>query len=139
MSKILLIMSKLSSSLYFLSIYKLIGSMFHSFTQGLIGNIQELVKRTNYAYEYVKFMNYPPAITKNCYPVEDRPHTIEFKNVSFTYPNTDVKVLDRINLTIHPGERLSIVELNGAGKSTSNFYVGSTIPQMARFYWTGST
>lgn len=73
------------------------------------GKIQELVKRTNYAYEYVKFMNYPPAIAKVIHPVEDGPHTIEFKNVSFTYPNTDVKVLDGVNLTLYPGEYLSIV------------------------------
>ena len=94
------------------------GSVFHSSMQGLIWNIQELVKRTNYAYEYVKFMNYPPAITKGSHPVEDGPHTIEFKNVSFTYPNTDVKVLDGVNITLHPGEHLSIVGLNGAGKTT---------------------
>jgi len=94
------------------------GSTFHSSMQGLIWNVQELVKRTNYAYEYVKFMNYPSAITKGERPVEDRPHTIEFKNVSFTYPNTDVKVLDGVNLTLHPGEHLSVVGLNGAGKTT---------------------
>jgi len=94
------------------------GSAFHSSMQGLIWNVQELVKRTNYAYEYVKFMNYPPAITKGEHPVADGPHTIEFKNVSFSYPNTDVKVLDGVNLTLHPGEHLSVVGLNGAGKTT---------------------
>ena len=94
------------------------GSTFHSSMQGLIQNIQELVKRTGYAYDYVKFMNYPPAIGKGEHPVADQPHTIEFRNVSFTYPNTDVKVLDDVNITIHPGEHLSVVGLNGAGKTT---------------------
>ncbi|MCM1268044.1 MAG: ABC transporter ATP-binding protein/permease [Bacteroidales bacterium] len=94
------------------------GSTFHSSMQGLILNVQELVKRTNYAYEYVKFMNYPPAIAKGEHPVEEKPHTIEFRNVSFTYPHTDVKVLDGVNLTLHPGEHLSVVGLNGAGKTT---------------------
>lgn len=94
------------------------GAVFNSAMQGLIWNIQELIKRTNYAYEYVKFMNYSPAIKKGNRPVSDQLHTIEFKNVSFTYPNTDVKVLDRVNITLHPGEHLSVVGLNGAGKTT---------------------
>lgn len=44
--------------------------------------------------------------------------SIEFKNVSFKYPNTDVYILKNINTTIHSGEHLSIVGKNGAGKTT---------------------
>ncbi len=47
-----------------------------------------------------------------------KPHTIEFVNVSFSYPGTDIKVLDGINLTLRPGETLVLVGLNGAGKTT---------------------
>lgn len=43
---------------------------------------------------------------------------IEFKNVSFKYPNTDRMILENINLIIEPGETLSIVGVNGAGKTT---------------------
>ncbi|QVK21676.1 ABC transporter ATP-binding protein [Mycoplasmatota bacterium] len=42
----------------------------------------------------------------------------EFKNVSFMYPSTDTLVLDNINLTINSGERLAVVGMNGAGKTT---------------------
>ncbi len=94
------------------------GNTFHASMQGLLMNIQELVKRTNYAYEYVIFMNYPPAIEKGTRHVTDRPHTFEFRNVSFTYPNTDVKVLENVSVTLKPNEHLSIVGLNGAGKTT---------------------
>lgn len=43
---------------------------------------------------------------------------IEFRNVSFCYPGSDVYVLRDINLRIRPGERIALVGLNGAGKTT---------------------
>lgn len=43
---------------------------------------------------------------------------IEFRNVSFKYPNTDKYVLQDINFTIHNKESLALVGENGAGKST---------------------
>lgn len=94
------------------------GGTFHSSLQSLIYNIQNIIKKANYAYEYVKFMDYPAAIIKGSREVMGDNHTIEFKNVSFTYPNTDVKVLDNVSITLSAGEHLSVVGLNGAGKTT---------------------
>lgn len=45
-------------------------------------------------------------------------YEIEFKNVSFKYPSSDDLVLDKINLAITSGERLAVVGMNGAGKTT---------------------
>lgn len=45
-------------------------------------------------------------------------HIIEFKDVSFKYPRSETYVLDSINVKIQPGDTLSIVGLNGAGKTT---------------------
>ncbi len=85
---------------------------------GLVWNVQELIKRCNYAYEYVLFMEYPEAMTKGTQKLSDGTPTIEFRHVSFAYPSTDRRILDNINITIKPGEKLSIVGLNGAGKTT---------------------
>lgn len=43
---------------------------------------------------------------------------IEFRNVSFKYPNTERYILKNISTTIHEGEHLSLVGENGAGKTT---------------------
>lgn len=44
--------------------------------------------------------------------------SLVLQNVSFTYPGTEKKVLDGVNLTIRSGEHISFVGVNGAGKTT---------------------
>ena len=43
---------------------------------------------------------------------------IEFKNVSFKYPDTDKYVLKNINLKFNSGKKCAIVGVNGSGKTT---------------------
>jgi ATP-binding cassette subfamily B protein len=43
---------------------------------------------------------------------------IEFRNVSFTYPDTGIKALKGISFTVEPGESLAIIGTTGSGKST---------------------
>ena len=49
---------------------------------------------------------------------EGKPHTIELKNVSFSYPGSDRKVLENVNLRFSSGQSTVLVGLNGAGKTT---------------------
>ncbi len=85
---------------------------------GLVSNTQEILKRCNYAYEFVLFMEYPEALEKGEKAVDKEIREIEFRNVSFKYPGTDKMILDNISIKIGAGEHLSIVGLNGAGKTT---------------------
>ncbi len=96
------------------------GGVLNSSLQGAIFGLQDIVKRCNYGYEIVKLMDYPPMLQKGDKRVEnlEKPHEIEFRNVSFHYPNTKVQVLNNVSIKIKAGERLSVVGLNGAGKTT---------------------
>lgn len=44
--------------------------------------------------------------------------TITFDEVSFSYPGTEKKILDRVSFTIQGNEKTALIGLNGAGKST---------------------
>ncbi len=45
-------------------------------------------------------------------------NTIEFKNVSFTYPDTGIKALNKLSFKIEPGKTIAIIGRTGSGKST---------------------
>jgi ATP-binding cassette, subfamily B, multidrug efflux pump len=43
---------------------------------------------------------------------------IDFRNVSFTYPDTGIMALKNVNFSIEKGERLAIIGKTGSGKTT---------------------
>jgi ATP-binding cassette subfamily B protein len=43
---------------------------------------------------------------------------IEFKNLTFTYPDGDVEVLDNVSFKINAGENVGIIGKTGSGKTT---------------------
>ncbi len=51
-------------------------------------------------------------------PLLDKKLTIEFRNVSFTYPKAEKPTISNLNLKIDAGEKIALVGINGAGKTT---------------------
>ncbi len=51
-------------------------------------------------------------------PTSVRKATLKLEECSFTYPDAPVPALDRMNLTIKPGERIALIGRVASGKST---------------------
>ncbi len=49
---------------------------------------------------------------------EDNEYDVEFRDVSFRYPNTQQDVLQHVNMKFKVGEKLAVVGMNGSGKTT---------------------
>lgn len=45
-------------------------------------------------------------------------YELKLENVTFRYPGTDKEIISNMSLTLHPGEKIALVGLNGAGKTT---------------------
>ncbi len=74
-------------------------------------------KLEKYGGNIHKFFCYQTEKTDGIGVLTDRPFEVEFKNVSFSYPNSSFALRD-ISFRITAGERVAIVGENGAGKST---------------------
>ncbi len=51
-------------------------------------------------------------------PAMDIKGNIEFKNVSFVYPDTKIVALKEVSFTVAPGELIAVIGRTGSGKST---------------------
>lgn len=87
--------------------------------QSAFYNFQMIFNKCFYLGQFVKFMNYPNMMdTGEMVPKESADHTIEFRNVYYKYSGTDKYALENVSLKINSGEHISIVGMNGAGKTT---------------------
>ncbi len=64
-----------------------------------------------------EFLAYEPKIVDGGTDTEEM-ETLEFRNVSFSYPGKEEKTLENISFKINKGETVAVVGHNGAGKTT---------------------
>lgn len=85
----------------------------------LIGQVQSLNNIHAFITYIRKLLDLPEKAEGKVFDT-DRTKGVEivFKDVSFRYPDADADVLSDINLTIHSNEKLALIGLNGAGKTT---------------------
>jgi len=92
---------------------------FSGATRSLMQNIVEVSAYRKHYDAIEEYLNIPAKMRDNArLPAPNGPHKIEFRNVSFSYPGQQGYALRNINITLQPGQKLSIVGENGAGKTT---------------------
>ncbi len=84
-----------------------------------VGDIQRCSMQTD---DYRTFMDYPTEETGEFLELSEvldgTAPSFEFKNVSFRYEGAEQYALKNLNLSFPAGQRLAVVGLNGAGKTT---------------------
>lgn len=97
------------------SIIYAIENMFSILTSAAY-SISDLGARTYEIGYYKEFMDFGERI----FGKENLPHDhdITFENVSFRYPGTKREILHNLSFEIRSGEKVALVGVNGAGKST---------------------
>ncbi len=84
-----------------------------------LGWTSSIVKRAEASQKRInEFLETPTNILSGNLPAREIKGKIEFKNVSFTYPDTGIQALKNLSFTVNPGESLGIIGTTGSGKST---------------------
>ena len=86
-------------------------------TMSIAEGFDELSQMALYFQNLRDFFDYEPKITDGGKEA-DAFQSLEFKNVSFKYPDTSKVILKNVSFKINRGETIAVVGINGAGKST---------------------
>lgn len=86
-------------------------------TMSIAEGFDELSQMALYSQNLRDFFDYEPKITDGGKDAEEF-QSLEFKNVTFKYPDTSKVILKNVSFKINKGETIAIVGINGAGKST---------------------
>lgn len=90
---------------------------FSACVSAIINSSSNFMRAVEYVKPVMEFMNIKE--DKDVGEVELKNiDSVSFENVSFAYPKTEKLVLDNVSFTINKDEKISIVGLNGAGKTT---------------------
>lgn len=84
-----------------------------------VGWVTSINQRAEAAMKRVnEFLKIQSEIKNTNHHIYEIKGDIEFRNVSYTYPNTGIKVLDNFSFSAKAGERITITGKTGSGKST---------------------
>ena len=89
--------------------------------EALVAAMQLLFANNVYMARYFSYFDIPNNMYQGSLTVEkrdDNEYYVEFRDVSFKYPNTETYALRHVNLKFKVGEKLAIVGENGSGKTT---------------------
>lgn len=81
-------------------------------------NIVNAKNNLNILEPFVDYMQLDESGKRSGHRAVPALESLEFKNVSFSYPKSDKLILNNVSFQIKQGEHISIVGANGAGKTT---------------------
>lgn len=85
----------------------------------VVGWVTSIVQRAEASQKRInQFLQERPSIINTVVEESKIEGKIEFKNVSFTYEDTNIVALQNISFTINKGETVAILGKTGSGKST---------------------
>ncbi len=93
-------------------------SRLRSQSQVLMNKVNKFLNDNTRLIELQEFMDIEPEVEKSGTLKPSNNPKIEFCNVSFRYPNAEQYVLKDCSFAIEPHEKIGLIGLNGAGKST---------------------
>lgn len=101
------------------SLYLASSVTFYNYITSVLRDVSDLLAKSREVDDFRSFMDFAGGGMDEGeeVPVASS-YRFEFRNVSFQYPKSDAYALKNLTLTLEPGERLAVVGLNGAGKST---------------------
>lgn len=103
----------------FISLVNAVLSLTWKLSWELSSVIDTMVSGIEYVKELQRFMCLNESIGALEHPkIQNKIETIEFKNVSFTYPDTDIQILNNVSFLLEYGKHYAFVGANGAGKSS---------------------
>lgn len=102
------------------SLYLASSVTFFDYLKVLLDNVSNLLARSREVDDFRSFLSLDGGDLNDCGEQVPKLDEYEFtlRGVSFQYPKSEKYALKNLNLTIRAGERLAVVGLNGAGKST---------------------
>lgn len=84
-----------------------------------LGWVTSIIQRAAASQQRInEFLHTRPEILSDQHGERLLKGKIEFKNISFRYPDSGILALDRISFTVKPGETLAILGKTGSGKTT---------------------
>ncbi len=85
----------------------------------VVGWLTSIVQRAEASQKRInEFLTEQPTIKNEVLEPTPIKGKIEFRNVTFTYEDTEITALKNISFTIEPGERVAFLGKTGSGKST---------------------
>lgn len=101
------------------SFYTAASISFYTYVRNIMDSIADLLQRSREVDDWRSFLDMDGGDPDEGMEVpEYESYEFEFKNVSFKYPKSENYALKNLSLTLKAGQRLAVVGLNGAGKST---------------------